>query len=215
MLAAPTYQHLPPFGRHWLTPVYDFFCTLVGLGRPFKARVLAAVVVPAAATIVDVGCGTGVLLEVVKLRHPTGTVIGVDPDSGALAIAARRLKRVHLDVTLHRAYAEALPIADRSADACFSTLAFHHLPNVGKRSAIEEMYRVLKPGGWVVIADFGPSQNVWLRRMLFFEHLENLRGNLDGLIPRYLAAAGFRNVRVVGRKFPGIAITVAQRPAGA
>lgn len=194
-----------------MVPLYDAFCALLGLGRRFKEQVLGAVPIQPGAVVADIGCGTGVLLAAGKAKHPAARFIGIDPDEQALAIAKQRLQKAALDAELLQAYAEALPLPGESVDVCFSTLAFHHMPNEVKYRAVREMYRVLRPSGQAVIADFGPSQSRGLRRLLFFEKLEYLEGNLQGLIPRFLGEAGFQNIAEQGRHFPGVKIIVAQK----
>ncbi len=162
-------------------------------------------------TIADIGCGTGVFLKVAKQTYPNVKFIGIDPDRDALAIAERRLVKKGLEVKLKEAFAESLPLADQSVDICFSTLAFHHLPDEIKLKALQEMQRVLKPHGIVVIADFGESKSIFLRKILFFEKLEYLEGNLKGLIPQYLKEAGFNQPKTIGKHFPGVKIITAQK----
>jgi ubiquinone/menaquinone biosynthesis C-methylase UbiE len=207
----PNYRYLSPMGPDWLTPFYDAGCTLIGLGRKFKEQVLHAVEIHDGETIVDVGCATGVLLELAKTQYPHSRVIGIDPDRKALAIAQKRVERSGLNVELHQAFAESLPLTKNSVDACFSSLAFHHMPDDVKRKALEEMQRVLKPGGRVVIADFGPAKGKWLRRLLFFWKIEYLKGNLEGIIPRYINEVGFKKLAATGRQFPGIVIFTAKK----
>lgn len=207
----PNYRYLPPLEYDWLTSWYDVTCTLVGLGRKFKEQVLYAIEVHDGEVIIDIGCATGVFMALAKQKYPRSRVIGVDPDARALAIARKRLAQSDLEVELHQAFAESLPLFDASVDACFSSLAFHHMPDDVKRKALEEMKRVLKSGGRIVIADFGPAKGKWLRRLLFFEKIEYLKGNLEGVVPRYVNELGFKKCIVVGRKFPGIVIFTAKK----
>jgi len=205
----PHYRYIPPLEHDWLTPFYDLGCFLVGLGKSFKAQVLQSVEIKDGDTIADIGCATGVFLGLAQRTFPHSHVIGVDPDRRALAIARARFVRANFDVELHQAFAESLPIPDTSIDICFSTLAFHHMPDEVKRKALEEMKRVLKPNGRIVIADFGPTRNCWLRRVLFFEKIEYVKGNLEGIIPRFINEIGFKKLSVAGKKFPGIVIFIA------
>lgn len=207
----PSYRYLPPMGPHWLTPFYDAGCALIGLGREFKQQVLLSILINDGETIVDVGCATGVLLELAKQKYPHSRVIGIDPDAGALAIAKKRLERACREAELHQAFAESLPLPDASVDVCFSSLAFHHMPDDVKRKALEEMKRVLKPDGRIVIADFGPTKGKWLRCLLFFEKIEYLKGNLEGIIPQYINELGFKKCAVAGKKFPGVVIFTAKK----
>lgn len=211
MTYKPDYKYIPPVTWPILTPLFDFFCLIGGLGSRFKTQVLKTVPLSDGMIGIDIGCGTGVLLKIAKQKFPNIRFMGFDPDKQALGIAERRLKKERLSVELKEAFAESLPLPDQSVDVAFSTLALHHTPNEVKRKAIGEMYRVLKASGRVVIADLGETKSILFRKLLFFEKIEYLEGNFKGLIPQYLAEVGFKNVRIAGRHFPGIDIVVAEK----
>jgi len=207
----PNYKYIPPIKWAVLTPLYDFFCVISGLGSRLRAKVLNSVQLRDNMAVVDVGCGTGVFLMIAKRRYPRVQFIGLDPDKKALAIAQRRLARAAADVELKEAFAEQLPLRDESVDVVYSTLAFHHMPNSIKQQAIKEIHRVLRYGGKIVIADFGETQSHFFRKMLFFEKLEYIEGNFNGLILGYLKESQFRDSAVIGRHFSGIDIVVAEK----
>lgn len=193
----PSYKYIPPITWPFLTPLYDFFCTISGLGATFKAKILNSVILEDGMRVADIGCGTGIFLKVAKEKYPRATFIGLDPDEKALAIAERRLAKAKLGVELKLAFAESLVLPDGSIDVCFSTLAFHHMPDEIKQKAVREIHRILKPGGVVVIADFGPSSKFLFSWLLpLFENVEYLRGNLQGLIRKYLREAGFVDIQI-------------------
>ena len=205
----PDYKYLPPI---WpgLLPFYDFLCFIIGLGPGFREKVLNNVSLRDGMIVADIGCGTGVLLSIGKEKYPNVEFIGLDPDEQALDIARRRLEKAGLAVALKEAYAESLPLSDKSVDVCFSTFVFHHLPDNIKRAAAAEIYRALKSGGQLVLADFGATESKLFRKMLFFEKLEYIEGNFNGLIPKLLLESGFK-IKVVKRHFPGVDIILAEK----
>lgn len=209
MAYQPNYKYIPPLNKDFLTPIYDTLNGLVGLGKRFLRKVLTAAEIRDGDTVVDVGCGTGVLLALGKQQYPRTRFIGIDPDTRALGIARNRFAKNKFEVELIQAFAESVPLPDNSADRAVSSLVFHHLPDEIKRKAIQETYRILKPGGKVLIADFGPTKTSWMPKLLhLFENAEYLKGNLEGLIPVYLQQAGFTEVKIVAKYFPGAAVTV-------
>jgi ubiquinone/menaquinone biosynthesis C-methylase UbiE len=99
--------------------------------------------------VLDVGCGTGVLLERIVDRYPDVRVTGVDLSPAMLAQARHRLPP---RVTLEVADAEALPFPGNSFDLVLSLSSFHFWPAPGL--SLAELRRVLRPGGRLVITDW-------------------------------------------------------------
>jgi len=98
--------------------------------------------------ILDIGCGTG--LYSLKLARRGARVLGIDPARRLVEQARRKAQRWGLQgAGFGTGRAEALPVADRCADAvvcCGSVFAFVEEPE----AALREFYRVLKPGGWLI-----------------------------------------------------------------
>lgn len=102
--------------------------------------------------LLDVGCGTGRLLDFVKQAWPRLPALGIDLSETYIAEARRHLKRRGW-VNLMVAKAEAIPVPDESQDAVTSVFLFHELPPKVRRQAFGEFGRVLKPGGRLVLLD--------------------------------------------------------------
>ncbi len=85
--------------------------------------------------------------------EPAATVVGLDPDPGALQRARRKTRRVPA-VRIEQGYADDLPYADGSVDRVLSAFLFHHLPPDRKRAMLGEVRRVLAPGGVLALLDF-------------------------------------------------------------
>ena len=99
--------------------------------------------------VLDVGCGTGALLEALSLAAPRAKLAGVDLSEEMLEVARRRLGA---DFVLKQACAETLPFGDAAFDVVVSSSVFHFIRHPA--SALGEMRRVLKPSGRVVITDW-------------------------------------------------------------
>jgi len=99
--------------------------------------------------VLDVGCGTGILLGQLRERMPDARFLGVDATSRMLAQARQRLGR---HVPLVEGSSEALPLSDRSVDAVVCTSALHYMTDAPR--ALCEMHRVLTPGGTLVLVDW-------------------------------------------------------------
>lgn len=112
-------------------------------------------------TVLDLGCGRGAVLLAAAKRLPRGRAIGVDlwqadqTDNSEQATLANAVAEDVADrVDLHTADMTALPFADESVDVIVSNLAIHNIPgHAGRREALDEAVRVLRPGGRLAIAD--------------------------------------------------------------
>lgn len=105
---------------------------------------------PRRAAVLDVGCGTGRMLEL--LKPDVGSIAGVEPSEGMLQRARERLSGVPLE----RVSGESLPFPDASFDAAFASCVFHHAPRAAFGPLVREMARVLKPGGAAVVFEHNP-----------------------------------------------------------
>lgn len=110
--------------------------------RPVGERLLDRLPLSDANHVIDVGTGTGALLQVIQKRAPKATVLGVDRSEGMLRLAAEKYAgqlRV-MDV-------QSLDLADESFDVAVIAFVLFHLPD--PQRCLNEVARVLKPGGWV------------------------------------------------------------------
>ncbi len=116
---------------------------------PVQHSVVAAIAtrLPTSAAVLDLGCGTGRLLDQMRAARPDAMLIGLDRSDGMVR-AAHRL-RPHLHIA--RGAAEALPYADHSFDAVTTTVSFHHWSD--KAAALAQVRRVLRPGGLFALTD--------------------------------------------------------------
>jgi ubiquinone/menaquinone biosynthesis C-methylase UbiE len=109
--------------------------------------------------VLDVGCSSGYLARLLAAAAaPSGSVSGIDPSQAAIASARRRAPA---GATFTVGVAQDLSaFADGSFDVVTSTLALHHVPARKRPDALREMYRVTRPGGRLLIADFDPGRRV-------------------------------------------------------
>src|SRR5438046_2380861 len=146
--------YLPAAGHDWFLPLYDPFVKLVGGDRARRA-LLEQAGVRSGQRVLDVGCGTGTLAVLIKRLHPDVDVVGLDPDPKALARARRKAEREAVSIRLDRGFSDELPYSAASFDLVFSSLMFHHLSAEEKGPTLREIRRVLRPGGFLHLLDFG------------------------------------------------------------
>lgn len=131
-------------------PSYDFILTTVFYQAVHK-RLLEYVDLPANGQILDLGCGTGRLLERIVEEFPNTHATGLDLSPEMLNQAKKRNKYPE-KISFVQGNVEAMPFAENSFDAIFNTISFLHYPN--PEIVLAEIKRVLKPGGRYYLADY-------------------------------------------------------------
>jgi ubiquinone/menaquinone biosynthesis C-methylase UbiE len=170
---------------------YDFSAELGFLGRRREVFTRLAVLagIRTGHKVLDVGCGTGYLTRIIApVVGPDGQVTGVDPAAPMIEYA-RRLAPDNCTYLLGEG--QDLDLPDESFDVVVSSLAVHHMPAERRGDALREMYRVLRPGGRLLIAEYRPPATPSLARIagLFAgPHMREVRHTLGASI----AEAGFR-----------------------
>ncbi|MEO8333802.1 MAG: class I SAM-dependent methyltransferase [bacterium] len=133
-------------------------------------------------TVLDVGCGHGLMLLGAAKRLPKGNAIGIDlwsqadqhANSPAATIANAVAEGVSDRVTVRDGDMRQLPLDDASVDVVVSSLAIHNVPTAEERAtSIREIARVVRPGGRVAILDIanvGAYANVLRKEGFVIEH---------------------------------------------
>ncbi len=193
----PSLAYIPALRFHALTGFYDPVVRLMTCEDAFK-RVLVAGLRPDLERILDVGCGTGTLLAMLRASHPDAALFGIDIDAQVLDLARAKLAD---DVSLHLGSATGLAWESASFDCVVSSLAFHHLKRAEKLKSLEAIRRVLRSGGEFHLADWGPPHGPLMRLAFLGVRLVDgiavTRDHVAGNIPTLMKAAGFRGVRVI------------------
>ncbi len=200
-MAPPRY--IPALGVEWLTPLYDVLCWILRAGR-VKRRLIEEARIEPHHTVLDLGCATATLTLMIAEAQPGARVTGLDPDGGALAIAARKARRADVALLLTRAFSFGLPFPDETVDRVVSSLVFHHLTHVEKERTLDEIHRVLSPGGELHVLDFGERHGHWHDRIADWIHPshggeDRLADNRPGTLPEMFRKAGFEDAAEVSR----------------
>lgn len=137
------------YAEQWFEGIPEAsIASFAGTGNPFSLGVLHA-----GERVVDVGCGAGIdSLIAARMVGPAGCVVGVDMTPSMLARARESAAQGEFtNVRFHEGLAESLPVPDGWADIVISNGVLNLFPD--KFGALQEMARVLKPGGRLQIGD--------------------------------------------------------------
>ena len=211
-------SYIPAFHFRWLTPWYDLIVGRLFAEIAVKGALITQARIQSGQSVLDVGCGTGTLALLIKKTHPDAEVHGLDVDQQILDIALRKAQQAGEVLALRQGTATHLPYPDGSFDRVFASLMLHHLPREQKRQALGEIFRVLEPGGELHVADFG-KPNDWVMGLisLLIRWVEEMHDNILGLLPDFMAGAGFQPVAETARYrtvFGVIVLHKACKPTG-
>ena len=132
--------------------------------------------------VLDVACGTGdFTIEIARKASDGSEVIGVDISEGMMTVGRDKIRKAGVSAELYVADCEALPYADNTFDRIsvgFGVRNFEHL-----ELGLEEMYRVLLPGGKLVILELSVPTNAfvrWCYKLYFLKILPAIGGLVSG-----------------------------------
>ena len=180
---------------------------------------------PELARVLVIGCGTGPTARLLARWPRVAEVVGLDPSPVFLA-QARELATDHPQVRFEEGDVRSLAFADGSFDVAIAHTCLTHVP--GPEQALAELFRVLRPGGWLAvfdgdyattttaIGDFDPLQCCMDAAMAALVHDRWLTRRLPGLA----TTAGFRVERFDGHAYvqtlePRYLLTLIDRGADA
>jgi ubiquinone/menaquinone biosynthesis C-methylase UbiE len=189
------YSYVPALRFRALTRFYDPLIRATLREDAWKAELVREARLEPGQRVLDLGCGTATLAIMLKRAEPRATVVGLDGDPDVLALARAKVAGEALGVEVHEGMAWAPPFPAASFDRVVSSLLFHHLATSDKQRTLARARELLRPGGMLVVADWGKPENLLMR--LAFLGVQLLDGfgttddNLAGRLVPFMQEAGF------------------------
>lgn len=193
----------------WWAPFYDVLSWFMSFGRltGIRRETLGVAELKPGESLLDVGCGTGSLtLRAAKEVAPRGRAAGIDASPQMVATARRKARRAP-GIEFRVAPIEQLPFEAAEFDVVLSSLMFHHLPDDVKKLGLDEVRRVLKPGGRLIVVDLGKAKGLLGHvggHQLPVDYAERLQS--------LATAAGFNPVELVRTKYSDLLFMRAVAP---
>jgi ubiquinone/menaquinone biosynthesis C-methylase UbiE len=154
--------------------------------------------------VLELGIGTGLNIPFYDARHVTH-LWGLDPSAEMWSIARKNARDHHLDAEFIQSGAESIPLDSNSADTVVMTYTMCTIPAI--HSALDEIKRVLKPGGKLIFCEHGqsPDDSVlrWQNRLNPIWTKLSGGCNLNRPVPRLLEQSGFKSNDIQTMYLPG------------
>ena len=195
-------KYVPALGFKWLTRYYDLFLRITLPEKKIRQALIDQLQLQGNENLLDFGCGTGTLAIMIKEQFPSVNLMGIDVDDEVISIANKKIMAKGLNIPIKRYDGTDLSsFPHQQFDKIVSSLAFHHIPTGQKRVLLSHLFRMVKPGGQLHVADFGKSKN-WYTKISFsilrsFDGLKNTSVNSEGLLADFIKGGGFKLVESI------------------
>lgn len=174
------------------------------IGRPLANDLVCLAALRPGERVLDVGCGTGTVARLASQQvGPSGSVTGLDINSGMLAVA-RSIAPADMSIEWYEGSAEAMPLPDQAYDVVLCQLSLQFMTD--KPAALQEMRRVLAPGGRLTFNVAGPpaktfavlaeamARNIGSEAARFVNHVFSLHDPTE--IHELMSEAKFRDIAI-------------------
>lgn len=175
------------YDQHVLPHLIDFAC---GMGAVMKTR--AQIVPQAEGRVLEIGIGSGLNLS---FYDPTkvSVIVGVDPSAAMQKLAQQRAAEISIPVEMIALELGQIQATDASFDSIVCTFTLCTIPDAG--AALQEMRRVLKPGGKLLFSEHGLAPDLpvvrWQHRLTPLWKPFSGGCHLNRDIPALIRAGGF------------------------
>jgi ubiquinone/menaquinone biosynthesis C-methylase UbiE len=175
------------YDQHVLPHLIDFAC---GMGAVMKTR--AQIVPQAEGRVLEIGIGSGLNLSFYDPAK-VSVIVGVDPSAAMQKLAQQRAAQISIPVEMIALELGQIQAADASFDSIVCTFTLCTIPDA--MAALQEMRRVLKPGGKLLFSEHGLAPDLpvvrWQHRLTPVWKSFSGGCHLNRDIPALIRAGGF------------------------
>lgn len=197
-----TKRFIPALGYKWLSGFYDLIFELVLPEKKIRNKLIEELAPKDGESILEFGYGTGQDLTLVYKVNKNIKLTGIDIDPRMKQIASSKISKNNIPASLDLYDGKTFPYRDNTFDKVYSSLVFHHLDTETKISCLKEINRVLKPGGRLIIGDWGKSRTKLMRLSFYFVQIldgfKTTNENVKGLVPKFISETNFINIKETG-----------------
>jgi ubiquinone/menaquinone biosynthesis C-methylase UbiE len=181
-----------------MVDTYDKYMNRITLGREEKLRNMTVDLaqIREGDNVLEIGCATGSLTVAAKKRAgSSGSVSAIDLIPGMIEASRKKAKSLGLEINFQTGSIENIPFPDQQFDVVICSFMIFHMSEQVRNKGIEEIFRVLKPTGRLLVLDIAVPPRVWSGRFLklilgfLFKH------DLDELQPK-LESTGFSTIEI-------------------
>ncbi|MCX6262906.1 MAG: methyltransferase domain-containing protein [Bacteroidia bacterium] len=182
---------------------YDLYMKRITLGREDALRTMTVNLaqVKPGNCVLEIGCATGTLsLAAKRQAGPTGSVFGIDIIPGMIEVSQKKAIKAKLDVTFQLGNIEVIPFPNEYFDVVICSFMIFHMSEKVRNKGVEEIYRVLKPQGRLMVLDLAlpsrPVSRMIIKLLLGFV----IKHDLKELQP-VMESSGFSQIEISQVKY--------------
>jgi len=193
-----------------MVPSYDAYMKKMTFGRERTLRetTVSLADVKTGDCVLEIGCGTGTLTLAAKRRAgPSGKVFGIDIIPGMIELSTQKAAKLGEEVSFQLGSIDDIPFPPNQFNVVLCSFMIFHMSEMTRSKGIQEIYRVLKPKGRLLVVDLAlPSQPIprAIAQMLFGFMLDH---DVKELLP-LMEAGGFSEVEIAPVKFRILGLSV-------
>jgi ubiquinone/menaquinone biosynthesis C-methylase UbiE len=193
-----------------MVPSYDTFMRNITLGRErtFREMEVSLARIKPGDSVLEVGCGTGTLtIEAKRQAGVSGKVSAIDVIPGMIELSQRKAARANMDVTFRLGSIDDIPFSENQFDVILCSFMIFHMSEGVRVKGISEIYRVMKPGGRVLIVDTALPTRKFPRAIAKMLMGGTPHHNLQELIPM-MNAVGFSDIEIAPVEFSVFGLSI-------